>query len=107
MRIFMLRNLGIAGLLLAAGCTQEASQTEVAADEAMSNESVGVAASNASVAAPTGVPLLDGEWQLSKIDGRPVDGAATVASFSGGKLRLAAGCNRRAWTFTQKRNIVA
>ena len=95
-----MRVLTSVALLLVVGCTQQAEKTEATANDGAINA--------AADAAKPGVPALDGEWQLSKIDGRPVDaGSSTVASFGGGKLSITAGCSRRAWTFTQKRNIVS
>ena len=95
-----MRVLTSVALLLVAGCSQQAGKNEATANVAASN-------TPADAAKPE-VPALDGEWQLNKIDGRPVDaGSSTVASFGGGKLSITAGCSRRAWTFTQKRNIVA
>ena len=96
-----MRVLTSVALLLVAGCSQQqAEKAEATANEAAANRP-------ADTAKPE-VPALDGQWQLSKIDGRPLDrGSSTVASFGGGKLSITAGCSRRAWTFTQKRNIVA
>src|SRR4029453_1052931 len=95
-----MRVLTSVALLLVAGCSQQAAKSEA-------TENVAAATMPADAAKPE-VPVLDGEWQLSKNDGRPAAaGSSTVASFGGGKLSITAGCSRRAWTFTQKRNIVA
>jgi hypothetical protein len=95
-----MRLLNLFALLLVAGCSQQQPEnTEATANEAAAN-------ATAEAATPV-VPELDGEWQLTKIDGRTVDGGSIAAAFGGGKLRIIAGCTRRSWTFTQKRNIVA
>ena len=94
----MPRFVTVAALLLVAACGQQ-EETASAANEA--------AAAAAEQAAKPAVPALEGEWRVSTLRGRPIEGSALVATFGGGKVRVAAGCNRRAWTFTQKRNIVS
>jgi len=94
-----MRVLNIVALLLVAGCSQQAAKTEATANEAP--------ATTATEASKPEVPALDGAWQLTKVDGRPVDGGAIAVTFGEGKLRIIAGCTRRAWAFTQKRNIVS
>jgi hypothetical protein len=95
----MYRTLTIATLLLAAACGQQESAPPAA------NEAAETAAAPD---APKAVPLLEGEWQVTAIDGKPVEaGSAMTASFGGGKASIAAGCIRRAWTYTQKGNIVS
>jgi heat shock protein HslJ len=93
----MPRFLSIAALLLAASCTQQTDPSAQANNEATADTA-------ATTAAPE-VPLLEGEWQLTKLDGRPVEGMS--ASFGGGKARISAGCNHRAWSFSQRKNIVS
>lgn len=94
-----MRVLTAVALLLAASCTQQHSDHEqAAANEAIANE--------AEPAKPR-VPALEGAWLLTKIDGRPVDGGAIAANFGGSKLSITAGCTKRAWRFTQNRNIVS
>ena len=95
----MSRILTISALLLAAGCTKPAEQTA----ETVNN----VTADAAAEPKPADVPLLKGEWQLTELDGRPIDGSALIATFGDGTVRVAAGCLRRAWSFTQQRNIVS
>src|SRR5262245_22531840 len=93
----MPRFLTIAALLLVTGCTQPADRNAEVANDA----------ANIAEPAPATVPQLEGQWQLTKVDGRPIDGSPVVATFGDGKVRAAAGCMRRAWTFTQKRNVVS
>jgi hypothetical protein len=93
----MLRQLTIAALLVAAGCAQQDTEAP------QSNET---ASAPADTAAAQSVPALDGQWQVTAIDGTPL-AAAMTASFGSGKVSLSAGCLRRAWTYTQKRNVVS
>ena len=90
----MLRLTPIALLLLAA-----CNRTEPAATPA--NE---VASAEQEAPAPE-VPLLEGGWALTKVDGR--DAGGLTASFKGGQASISSGCIRRAWTYTQKRNMVS
>ena len=95
----MPRFLSISALLLVAACGPQENE-----GPAESNEAAQAPKSESTPA----TPILQGVWQLAKIDGRPVEGgASTVATFKDGRLRVAAGCNGRGWTFTQKRNIVS
>ena len=91
----MSRFLAVAALSLVAGCGQQRE-----ADRTPGNETATPAAASAPVAD------LGGEWQVVKLDGRPIAGGSAV-SFSQGKARLTAGCTRRAWAYTQQRNIVS
>ena len=92
----MFRTLTVAALLLVTACGQQESSPPA------TNEAV------AAPETPKAVPLLEGQWQVTAIDGKPVAGAsAMTASFGGGKASIAAGCLRRAWTYTQKGNIVS
>ena len=84
-------------VLLLAACGQQEDANPAASNEAMP--------APAAEAAPA-TPALEGAWQVTKIDGRPIE-AGTAATFGGGKVGMAAGCNRRGWNFTQKRNIVS
>ena len=95
----MPRFLSFAALLLVAGCGQQSDSNSAPSNDA--------AAAPVAEAVPL-TPMLDGQWQVTKVDGRPLDaGSAMVATFAGGKVGVAAGCSRRAWSFTQKRNIVS
>ena len=95
----MLRFLPIAALLSLAACDQQEPAT------APTNNSASV--SEAAPAA-TAVPTLAGQWKIMAIDGKPMNAApATTAAFQGGKATVSSGCQRRAWTYTQKGNVVA
>ena len=85
-------------MLLVAACGQEDRKAP-----AQSNE---LAAAPAAPEATADVPALEGQWTVAAIDGKPV-AAAMTASFAGGKVSLSAGCQRRAWTYKQKGNVVA
>lgn len=92
----MFRIAPVAALLLLSACSGETPVEQpannVAADEARSAAEV---------------PELAGEWRVAKIEGRDAAGLAMTASFSGGQASLATGCIRRAWTYTQSRNVVS
>jgi heat shock protein HslJ len=85
----------VAALLALAACNQPAKEEASASNEAVP----------AAEPAPAIAPALDGEWRLTKLDGKPVDGMGMT--FGGGRAKIAAGCNHRAWAFTQNRNIVS
>ena len=54
------------------------------------------------------VPALAGQWQVAALDGRPVGSASVMtATFRDGRAIISSGCLRRAWTFTQNKNVVA
>ena len=98
----MYRTLTIAALLLAAACSQ---QDKAAAPS--SNENEAAAAEQASAPAKT-VPSLEGQWSVTAIDGKPLtNGSGMSATFEGSKAILAAGCIRRAWTYSQKGNLLS
>ena len=95
----MSRVLTICILLLVAGCSQQKASSE-AADKAVN--------SMEAPPAELAVPSLEGRWQISATNGRPVVGSsAMVAAFKAGKVSVTSGCLRRAWTYTQKRNAVS
>jgi hypothetical protein len=101
----MTRLLTIAALLLVSGCGQPGNSNNATSSSATSNDAA--AAPRTEPATPA-VPSLNGEWQVAKLDGRPAGpGSHVTATFAGGKVRFLAGCTRRAWTFTQKRNIIS
>jgi len=104
----MSRFLMIPALLLVAACDQQTtSNTASANDDGTANDMAATGTAPAGEAAST-TPLLDGEWQLTKVDGRPLEaGSLSTVTFGDGKANLVTGCTRRAWTFTQKRNIVS
>ena len=92
----MNRALTLAALLCLAACSQ---QQPAPANEAES--------APAGQVAEKAVPSLEGSWDVTAIDGRPVDASsAMVASFSGGNAIVASGCLRRAWTYRQNKNVV-
>jgi hypothetical protein len=92
----MIRTASAAALLLLSACNQEtttkAPTNNVAADEPK---------------AAAEVPSLEGNWRVTMIEGKDVAGLGMTASFSGGQASLATGCLRRAWSYTQKRNVVS
>ena len=95
----MTRLLPIVALLLIAACDKQDSSAPIQTNEANSATAV------PSDAAET--PSLEGNWKVSKIGGRVVAGSGMVAALGGGKASISAGCFRRAWTYTQNRNVVA
>ena len=86
----------LATLLLAACGRQDA--TEPPANEA--------AAAPAESAAKPEVPSLEGNWQVTMIDGAEARPLGMTATIGGGRASLANGCFRRAWTYSQKGNMV-
>jgi heat shock protein HslJ len=96
----MYRVLNAAALLCLAACSGQDAGSAPA-------QEAGEASSNTSVEAEA-IPSLEGEWRVAAIDGKPVgQDSAMTASFASGKVNISSGCLRRAWTYTQKRNIVA
>ena len=95
----MTRTLTLAALLFVAGCAQQ---------EGSPAGSNNAAEELAAPAAAQSAPSLDGQWQVAAIDGKPVSaGSAMTAEFGGGNAVIAAGCLRRAWTYTQRNNVVS
>jgi heat shock protein HslJ len=95
----MTRLLPIIGLLLIAACDKQDGSAPTQTNEAVSPTAM------PSDAAET--PTLEGNWKVSKIGGRDVAGSGMVAALGDGKASISAGCFRRAWTYTQNRNVVA
>ena len=93
----MTRILPLASFLLLTGCGQEQAA-------APSNDTAQAAPEPAAKAA---VPSLEGEWRVAAITGAPTTGTAITASLGSGRASISAGCLRRAWTYTQDRNLVA
>ena len=86
----------VAALSLAA-CNQQDGTPQPANDSTAAPE-----------AKPAETPKLDGDWQVAALDGKPVGaGSAMTVSFASGKASISAGCVRRAFTYTQKRNVVS
>jgi hypothetical protein len=100
----MIRLLPIFALLLVAACDKQGSEVAPATDDV-----AGVTASSASAApsATAETPSLEGNWKVSKMGGRDVAGLGMTATLGQGKATFSTGCFRRAWTYTQNRNVVA
>ena len=95
----MIRILTIAVCLLAVGCAQQDAKSAAADNESSAEASKPVLAE--------AVPQLAGQWDVTAIDGQPIAAAsAMTASFAGGKVSISSGCLRRAWSYTQKGNMV-
>ena len=92
----MIRTLPIAGLLLLSACSPE--QAPPAANESAN-------APAAEVAKPA-VPSLEGNWQVTMIGGSEARPLGMTATLGGGRASLSTGCFRRAWTYSQKGNVV-
>jgi hypothetical protein len=92
----MIRALPIVALLLIAACSQEDSRVIPDSNEAATTTPAAVAE----------VPSLEGQWQITMIEGREAAKLGLTAAFGGGKASISTGCLRRAWTYTQNRNVV-
>jgi len=95
----MARTLPLALFLLIAGCGQK--------DQPSAPASNGAAEAPAAPAARLAVPSLKGDWRVTAVTGAPSAGSAMTVTFGGGRASVSAGCLRRAWTYTQDRNLVA
>jgi hypothetical protein len=93
----MIRIAPIAALLILAACGQQESPAPQQANETAEPAK-----------APAEVPSLEGSWAVSRIGG-VADAAALgmTAAITKDAVTLSTGCFRRAWTFTQNRNVVA
>ena len=95
----MIRALSVAALVLVAGCDRQ----EPAAPPASNAPT-----ENAATPAPAAVPSLVGNWRVTRIGGvKDASGIGMSAAITGDMVTLSAGCLRRAWTYTQNRNVVA
>ena len=101
----MIRMLPIFALLLIAACDKPDSRAAPPANEAASMPPASAASAAPSATAET--PSLEGNWKVSKMGGRDVAGLAMTATLGQGKATFSTGCFRRAWTYTQNRNVVA
>jgi hypothetical protein len=94
----MMRTLTVATALLLVACSQQPAEAPPANQAASAPEPKAAAE----------VPALQGEWQVATIDGKPVgEGSAMSVSFARTQASLIAGCVRRAFAYTQKRNVVS
>lgn len=84
-------------LLFITGCGQQGKS-----GDSVSNE---IATEPAAPAVPVAVPSIDGSWRVTLITGQRADGGL-IATIRAGKANLSAGCLRRAWTYTQNRNLL-
>ena len=98
----MARLLPIAALLLIAACDKQDASVAPPA-----NEATAAPAESAVPPASAEVPSLEGDWRVTMIEGQDVVGIGMTASMGGGKASISTGCLRRAWTYTQNRNVVA
>ena len=93
----MTRIMTVAVLLGLAACGQRE-----AAEPAI-NESGNIAAAPE---AKADAPGLDGSWQVTMIDGAEAKQLGMTATMGSGQASLSNGCFRRAWTYSQKGNMV-
>jgi hypothetical protein len=94
----MTRALPFVALLLITACGQQDRSVAPQSNEA---------AAEAAAPAAAEVPSLEGEWRVTLIEGRDVGGIGMTAAMDGGKASISTGCLRRAWTYTQNRNVVS
>ncbi|HET9336399.1 MAG TPA: hypothetical protein VFO12_08335 [Sphingomicrobium sp.] len=92
----MSRALPISLLLLLAACD---------AQQAVPPEANGTNVAEVEPATPE-VPSLEGSWQVTMIDGAEARPLGMTATIGAGQASLVTGCFRRAWTYSQKGNIV-
>lgn len=92
----MLRIAIVAGLLALAACGQQQAPIPSADNDT----------AEAPKAAAEAVPDLTGNWRVTKLDGRDISGQGLTANFAAGQTVMASGCLRRAWSYSQERNIV-
>jgi hypothetical protein len=93
----MARNVPLAALLLLAACGQQDRTAPVQTNETAAAEK-----------APAAVPSLEGNWTVTKVGG--VADAASLgmtATISKDMVTLTTGCLKRAWAYTQNRNVVS
>lgn len=95
----MSRALSVAALVLVAGCDRQEPAAPPANDATIEN---------AATPAPAEASSLVGNWRVVRIAGVPdAAGIGMSAAITGDMVTLSAGCLRRAWTYTQNRNVVA
>ena len=92
----MIRIVSIAALLILGGCGKQESTAPAQQNEA------------ATPAVPVAVPSLEGSWAVTRIGGVPDAAALGMSAATGqGSVTLSIGCLRRAWTYSQNRNVVS
>jgi len=94
----MTRILPIAALLLIAACDKPDSGVAQNPDKAADTRAAPAAAK---------IPSLEGSWRVTMIGGQDATTLGMTAAMAGGRASLSTGCLRRAWTYTQNRNVVA
>ena len=93
----MIRIVPIAALLALAACGQQEASAPPQANDAAEPAS-----------APAEVPSLEGSWSVSRIGGvQDATPLGMTAAITKDTVTLSTGCLRRAWTYTQNRNVVA
>ncbi len=93
----MPRTFPIAAFLLIAACNGQ--------DDSVTPRSNEPAAEPAAQAAAD-VPSLEGDWRITMIEGRDAAQLGMGIVLGAGKASVSTGCLRRAWTYTQNRNVV-
>jgi hypothetical protein len=93
----MTRISPIIALLLLAACDRQDSAPP-------SNEA---AAETPASAVKAEVPSIQGDWRIVRIGPQDAAGLGMAAAFASGNASISTGCLRRAWTYTQDRNLVA
>jgi len=89
--------LPFAAALLIAACGQQDSGPPPQSKQA---------AASAIAEAAAAVPSIEGDWRVAMIGSRDASELGMSAALSGGKAIISTGCLRRAWSYTQDRNVV-
>jgi hypothetical protein len=93
----MIRMVSIAVLMMLAACGSQGNPVPAQANETAEP-----------VKTPAEVPSLQGGWAVTRIAGVADAGSlGMTAAVTKDSAILSAGCFRRAWTYTQNRNVVA
>jgi hypothetical protein len=93
----MIRIIPIAALLVLADCGRQESAAPSQANVVTEPDKT-----------PAEIPSLEGSWAVSRVGG--VQDAAALgmtAAITKDSVILSTGCFKRAWTYTQNRNVVA
>ena len=99
----MNRTLPLAALLILAACGKTAEPAPPIANE--SSSATASAPAGAPAAKPD-VPSLEANWQVTMIGGVDSKALGMTATLGGDRASLSTSCFRRAWTYTQQRNVV-